>query len=105
MSRGIETKSGPSSSSRLTTTWPDGYSLKYCRRNVTQESTFPRPLTGPGDPELGFSFSGLKTAVARYVEKHRDADVNDVAASFQEAVADVLTAKALRACRAQDSKS
>ena len=63
---------------------------------------FPRPLTGPHDPELGFSFSGLKTAVARYVEKHPDADVNDVAASFQEAVADVLTAKALRACRQQD---
>jgi N6-L-threonylcarbamoyladenine synthase len=62
----------------------------------------PRPLTAPGDRSLGFSFSGLKTAVARYVEKHRDADVNDVAASFQEAVADVLTAKALRACRQQD---
>jgi N6-L-threonylcarbamoyladenine synthase len=62
---------------------------------------FPRPLTAPGDPELGFSFSGLKTAVARYVEKHPAANVNDVAASFQEAVADVLTAKALRACRQQ----
>src|SRR5206468_9561694 len=63
---------------------------------------FPRPLTGPNDPELAFSFSGLKTAVARYVEKHPAADVNDLAASFQEAVADVLTAKALRACRQQD---
>jgi N6-L-threonylcarbamoyladenine synthase len=63
---------------------------------------FPRPLTGAHDPELGFSFSGLKTAVARYVEKNPDADVNDVAASFQEAVADVLTAKAIRACRGQD---
>jgi N6-L-threonylcarbamoyladenine synthase len=60
---------------------------------------FPRPLSGPGDPPLGFSFSGLKTAVARYVERHPDADTNDVAASFQEAVADVLTAKALTACR------
>jgi N6-L-threonylcarbamoyladenine synthase len=63
---------------------------------------FPRPLTGANDPELGFSFSGLKTAVARYVEKNPAADVNDVAASFQEAVVDVLTAKALRACRQQD---
>lgn len=62
---------------------------------------FPRPLSGPGDPELAFSFSGLKTAVARHVERHPGADVNDVAASFQEAVADVLTAKALRACRQQ----
>ncbi|MDT4942098.1 MAG: tRNA N6-adenosine threonylcarbamoyltransferase [Pseudonocardiales bacterium] len=63
---------------------------------------FPRPLSGPGDPDLAFSFSGLKTAVARYVEKTPDADVNDVAASFQEAVADTLTAKAIRACRLQD---
>jgi N6-L-threonylcarbamoyladenine synthase len=62
---------------------------------------FPRPLTAPGDPELGFSFSGLKTAVARYVERHPDANVPDVAASFQEAVADVLTDKAVRACRRQ----
>ncbi|MGI8679875.1 MAG: tRNA (adenosine(37)-N6)-threonylcarbamoyltransferase complex transferase subunit TsaD [Jatrophihabitans sp.] len=63
---------------------------------------FPRPLTGPADPPLGFSFSGLKTAVARYVEAHPHPDVNDVAASFQEAVADVVTTKALRACRDQD---
>ena len=65
---------------------------------------FPRPLTGPNDPPLGFSFSGLKTAVARYVEGRRDPGVStqDIAASFQEAVADVLTRKALLACRQQD---
>ena len=64
---------------------------------------FPRPLTGAHDPPLGFSFSGLKTAVARYVEKQQSTiDVADVAASFQEAVADVLTRKALLACRQQD---
>jgi N6-L-threonylcarbamoyladenine synthase len=63
---------------------------------------FPRPLTGPHDPPLGFSFSGLKTAVARYVEANPDASAPDVAASFQEAVADVLTTKAVRACREQD---
>jgi N6-L-threonylcarbamoyladenine synthase len=64
---------------------------------------FPRPLTGPGDDELGFSFSGLKTAVARFVERGLDPalTVHDVAASFQEAVADVLVAKALLACRRQ----
>ena len=49
-----------------------------------------------------FSFSGLKTAVARYVEKaereERVISVEDVCASFQEAVCDVLTAKAIRAC-------
>jgi N6-L-threonylcarbamoyladenine synthase len=51
-----------------------------------------------------FSFSGLKTAVARWVEAREAAGltvpVADVAASFQEAVADVLTRKAVDACRA-----
>ncbi|WP_454162584.1 tRNA (adenosine(37)-N6)-threonylcarbamoyltransferase complex transferase subunit TsaD [Gordonia iterans] len=63
---------------------------------------FPRGLTGPRDAPYDFSFSGLKTAVARYVEGEvragREVRVPDVAASFQEAVADVLTAKAMRAC-------
>jgi N6-L-threonylcarbamoyladenine synthase len=62
---------------------------------------FPRPLTGRHDSRLGFSFSGLKTAVARYVERTPDLDVADTAASFQEAVADVLTRKALLACQDQ----
>jgi N6-L-threonylcarbamoyladenine synthase len=83
--------------------YPGGPSVdRAARAGNAGAIPFPRPLSGPGDPELGFSFSGLKTAVARYVEKHPDADVNDVAASFQEAVADVLTTKALRACRQQD---
>jgi N6-L-threonylcarbamoyladenine synthase len=64
---------------------------------------FPRGLTGPRDAPYDFSFSGLKTAVARYVEAlERDGvpvPVADVAASFQEAVVDVLTAKAVRAAR------
>jgi N6-L-threonylcarbamoyladenine synthase len=55
------------------------------------------------DQSYDFSFSGLKTAVARWVETRQRAGlpvpVADVAASFQEAVADVLTAKAVRACR------
>ncbi|GAA2994574.1 tRNA (adenosine(37)-N6)-threonylcarbamoyltransferase complex transferase subunit TsaD [Streptosporangium longisporum] len=54
------------------------------------------------DGTLDFSFSGLKTAVARWVEARQKAGetvhVPDVAASFQEAVVDVLTRKALRAC-------
>ncbi|MBA3490350.1 MAG: tRNA (adenosine(37)-N6)-threonylcarbamoyltransferase complex transferase subunit TsaD [Longispora sp.] len=64
-----------------------------------QAIAFPRPMTGPKDPPYGFSFSGLKTAVARWVERHPGpVPVADVAASFQEAVADTLTRKALRAC-------
>jgi N6-L-threonylcarbamoyladenine synthase len=55
------------------------------------------------DGTLDFSFAGLKTAVARWVEARRDegtpVPVADVAASFQEAVADVLTRKAVAACQ------
>ncbi|MFC9998526.1 tRNA (adenosine(37)-N6)-threonylcarbamoyltransferase complex transferase subunit TsaD [Nocardia sp. NPDC127526] len=62
---------------------------------------FPRGMTGPRDPRYDFSFSGLKTAVARYVEAaqrdNRELPIPDIAASFQEAVADVLTMKAIRA--------
>ncbi|HEX7321607.1 MAG TPA: tRNA (adenosine(37)-N6)-threonylcarbamoyltransferase complex transferase subunit TsaD [Mycobacterium sp.] len=58
---------------------------------------FPRGMTGPRDDPYAFSFSGLKTAVARYVESHPDFSAADVAAGFQEAVADVLTMKAVRA--------
>ena len=54
------------------------------------------------DPSYDVSFSGLKTAVARWVEKAiGPVPVADVCASFQEAVVDVLTAKAVRACREQ----
>jgi len=66
---------------------------------------FPRGLTAPKDLErhrYDFSFSGLKTAVARWVEAARErgdeVPVADVAAGFREAVVDVLTAKALAAC-------
>jgi N6-L-threonylcarbamoyladenine synthase len=68
---------------------------------------FPRGLTAPGDRErhrFDFSFSGLKTAVARWVEDCEAAGepvpLADVAAAFQEAVCDVLVAKSLAACRA-----
>ncbi|MGI9002241.1 MAG: tRNA (adenosine(37)-N6)-threonylcarbamoyltransferase complex transferase subunit TsaD [Pseudonocardia sp.] len=64
---------------------------------------FPRGLTGTRDAPFDFSFSGVKTAVARHVEALERAGtpvrVADVAASFQEAVVDVLTAKAVRAAR------
>jgi N6-L-threonylcarbamoyladenine synthase len=66
---------------------------------------FPRGLTMPKDMlkhRFDVSFSGLKTAVARWVEletqKGNAIMVNDVAASFQEAVVDVLLRKAIDAC-------
>jgi N6-L-threonylcarbamoyladenine synthase len=66
---------------------------------------FPRGLTLPKDMEkhrYDFSFSGLKTAVARHVElaesRGESFSVADVAASFREAVVDVLVTKAVNAC-------
>ena len=67
---------------------------------------FPRGLSKGKDVArhpYDFSFSGLKTAVARYVEGVEDAGEElaaaDVAASFSEAVADVLVSKTLAACQ------
>ncbi len=67
---------------------------------------FPRGLSTNRDREqhrFDFSFSGLKTSVARWVEERErdglDVPIPDVAASFQEAVCDVLSAKAIDACR------
>ncbi|KRB38597.1 tRNA threonylcarbamoyl adenosine modification protein TsaD [Microbacterium sp. Root180] len=67
---------------------------------------FPRGLSRASDMaahRYDFSFSGLKTAVARWVEQREAAGepvpVADVAAGFREAVVDVLVTKALAACR------
>lgn len=78
--------------------YPGGRALDDLARTGDRDAfPFPRGMTGPRDAPYAFSFSGLKTAVARYVEAHPDAHRADIAASFQEAVADVLTAKAVRA--------
>ncbi|MGH9066632.1 MAG: tRNA (adenosine(37)-N6)-threonylcarbamoyltransferase complex transferase subunit TsaD, partial [Acidimicrobiales bacterium] len=57
---------------------------------------FPRALADEG---FDFSFSGIKTSVITYVRAHPEVDTADVAASFQEAVVDVLVRKARRAAR------
>ncbi|WP_395109454.1 tRNA (adenosine(37)-N6)-threonylcarbamoyltransferase complex transferase subunit TsaD [Actinomadura sp. SCN-SB] len=66
-------------------------------------AAIPFPRGKYDDGTYDFSFSGLKTAVARWVEARERAGepvpVADVAASFQEAVVDVLTHKALKVCR------
>lgn len=78
--------------------YPGGRVLDELARTGDREAiVFPRGMTGPRDAPYAFSFSGLKTAVARYLESHPDAVNADVAAGFQEAVADVLTRKAVRA--------
>ena len=63
---------------------------------------FPRGLTTSNDWQTrpyDFSFSGLKTAVARYLESTPDYVRADVAASFQESIVDVLMLKAIAACK------
>ena len=63
---------------------------------------FPRGLTTSQDWQTRpyeFSFSGLKTAVARYIENTPAFIRADVAASFQESIVDVLLLKALAACK------
>lgn len=76
---------------------------RYAKEGDPEAIAFPRGLTGPRDAAYDFSFSGLKTSVARWIEAKRaageDVPVRDVAASFQEAVVDVLTRKAVRACK------
>ena len=69
---------------------------------------FPRGLTQAEDwrtRPYDFSFSGLKTAVARYLELTPNYKRADVAASFQEAIVDVLVQKSLAACTATGIES
>jgi len=86
--------------------FPGGLPIDNAAREGSVTIQFPRGLTGPRDQRehrFDFSFSGLKTAVARWVEARQRAGeplpTNDVAASFQEAVCDVLTTKAVAACQ------
>lgn len=81
--------------------YPGGRVLDELARTGDRDAVvFPRGMTGPRDERHAFSFSGLKTAVARHVEQNAtgtDYSTTDVAAGFQEAVADVLVFKAVRA--------
>lgn len=64
--------------------------------------SFPRAMLNDG---LDVSFSGLKTSVINYVRAHPDVATDDVAASFQRAVVDVLVHKARRAARDVDART
>lgn len=76
---------------------------KAAREGDPRFVRFPRGKYDDGTYD--FSFAGLKTAVARWVEARQADGVNipvgDVAAAFQESVADVLTKKAIAACKAR----
>ena len=86
--------------------YPGGPEIdKAAKQGNPKAIKFPRGLSLPKDMDqnrYNFSFSGLKTAVARHVERAdsqgETISVPDVAASFREAVVDVLVTKAVNAC-------
>jgi N6-L-threonylcarbamoyladenine synthase len=87
--------------------YPGGPEIdKVAKNGDAKAIRFPRGLTLPKDQEkhrYNFSFSGLKTAVARHLElaesMGEQISIADVAASFREAVVDVLVTKAINACQ------
>jgi N6-L-threonylcarbamoyladenine synthase len=89
--------------------YPGGVVIEKLARSGDKDSIpFPRAHLGPGS--LDFSFSGLKTAVALYVKKWRGSraeknrlKIADIAASFQEAVIDILVQKLMQAQEATGS--
>jgi len=74
--------------------YPGGPAVDKLAKTGAPDFTFPRPMIREG---LEFSFSGLKSAVARLVEREPDVDKPTVAASFVAAAMDVLAAKCARA--------
>jgi N6-L-threonylcarbamoyladenine synthase len=75
--------------------YPGGPAIDHAALEGDPEAiAFPRALLHEG---LDFSFSGLKTSVINHVRKHATVPTADVAASFQQAVVEVLVAKARRA--------
>lgn len=82
--------------------YPGGPATAAAATNGEPSIPLPRPMLGT--KTLDMSFAGLKTAVAYFVAKERSRPT-DVAASFQQAVVDVLADKALTAIRAVRAKT
>jgi N6-L-threonylcarbamoyladenine synthase len=83
--------------------YPGGPAIERLARDGAPDAiTFPRGLAGQG---YDFSFSGLKTSVVRYMRANPGADLADVAASFQEAIIDVLLAKTTKAAAEVGAKA
>ena len=89
--------------------FPGGPAVDLEAKNGNNNSIgFPRGLTQAEDwrtRPYDFSFSGLKTAVARYLESTPQYNRADVAASFQEAIVDVLLQKSMAACKSTGIES
>jgi N6-L-threonylcarbamoyladenine synthase len=83
--------------------YPGGPAIDRLAAEGSPDSiAFPRPMLDDGND---FSFSGLKTAVVLYARKHPEAEVADMAASFQAAVVDVLVTKLLRVAREEQTST
>ena len=80
---------------------------KLARSGNPAAYRFPRAKMN--DDDFDFSYSGLKTAVIRWIRERQEAgeeiDGADLAASFQEAVVDVQVAKTLRAAEERGVKT
>jgi N6-L-threonylcarbamoyladenine synthase len=83
--------------------YPGGPAIQAAAQNGDPQAfAFPRGLSRQPEHVYNFSFSGLKTAVLRVVRELDEATlpVSDLAASFQEAVVDVLATKTAQAAEA-----
>lgn len=86
--------------------YPAGPKIEELARNGKDSFKFPRPLMDSKDYD--FSFSGLKTAVLREVQKIKTLDtetVNDLCNSIQTAIIDVIISKTLKAAKEHKAKS
>jgi N6-L-threonylcarbamoyladenine synthase len=81
--------------------YPGGPAIDRMAIDGEASIDFPRPVLDDG---YRFSFSGLKTAVVNHTRRHPESAVEDIAASFQEAVVDVLVTKARRAAAETGAK-
>jgi len=86
--------------------YPGGVRISRLGANGNPQAyNFPRPMMGSGD--YNFSFAGLKTALVRFREEHKGQPypLEDVCASFEQAVVDVLVAKTMAAAEALEARA
>jgi N6-L-threonylcarbamoyladenine synthase len=75
--------------------YPGGPLIDKMAKEGEDVCKFPRPLFD----NYNFSFSGVKTAVLNYINKNKDANINDICRSFEEAVTDVVVINSEKAIK------
>ena len=80
--------------------YPGGPLVDKLAKEGQDVCNFPRPTF----ENLNFSFSGIKTAVINYTNKHKDINVADVCRSFEEAATDVIITNVKRAIKLTGTK-